>query len=108
VISNSHRCLSSFRSHFELDGLISVTVSSLEHGFMKPHPSIFRAALARARVRADEAAMVGDSLAHDVDGARRVGMRGILLARGVERPPVPEDVPVIHTLAELPGLLEIP
>ena len=41
LVSNSHRCLASFQSHFELQGLISGAVSSLEHGFMKPHPSIF-------------------------------------------------------------------
>ena len=106
VISNSHRCLASFRSHFELDDLISVTVSSLEQGFLKPHPSIFRTALERARVRAEEAAMVGDSLAHDVAGARGVGMRGILLARGGEPPSVDDDVTVIRSLTELPALLE--
>ncbi len=106
LISNSHRCLDSFRSHFELDGLISVTVSSLEHGFLKPHPSIFRTALERARVRADEAAMVGDSLAHDVDGARSVGMRGILLVRGGDAPAVESGIDVIRTLTELPALLD--
>jgi len=108
LISNSHRCLDSFRSHFELDGLISVTVSSLEHGFLKPHPSIFQTALERAGVRASEAAMVGDSLSHDVDGARRVGMRGILLVRGGEAPDVDDDVDVIRSLTELPRLLEQP
>src|SRR5437762_7961469 len=44
LISNSHRCLASFQSHFELEGLIAAAVSSPEHGFMKPSPSIFRAA----------------------------------------------------------------
>lgn len=106
LISNSHRCLDSFRSHFELDGLISVTVSSLEHGFLKPHPSIFRVALERAGVGAHEAAMVGDSLTHDVAGARRVGMRGILLVRGGEPPEVDDGIAVIRTLTELPTLLE--
>ena len=33
---------------------------------MKPHPSIFRAALDSMARRAGEAVMVGDSLAHDV------------------------------------------
>src|SRR5262245_10313315 len=28
LISNSHRCLASFQSHFELDGLVAVAVSS--------------------------------------------------------------------------------
>ena len=40
LISNSHRPLKSFESHFGLDGLIDVKVSSFNHGFMKPHPSI--------------------------------------------------------------------
>ena len=105
LISNSHRCLASFQSHFELDGLISVAVSSSEHGFMKPHPSIFRAALELMQVPASDAVMVGDSFAHDIVGARQVGMRGVLLDRrggGVS----PEgDVLVIQSLCELPTLL---
>jgi len=105
LISNSHRCLESFQTHFDLCELISVTVSSHDHGYMKPHPSIFQAALARAGVPASAAAMVGDSLPHDVDGARRVGMRGILIARGGEPPLVDEGVDVIRSLAELPALL---
>ncbi len=104
LISNSHRCLSSFEAHFELRGLFAVAVSSVEHGYMKPHRSIFEAALRGAGVDASEAVMVGDSLTHDVDGARRLGMRGVLVARSgpVHAPP---DVPVIHSLRELQALL---
>ena len=105
LISNTHRCLTSFEAHFELDGLISATVSSYEHGYMKPHPSIFRAALALLDASPADAVMVGDSLRHDVLGAREIGMRGILLARGG----VPADidgVEVVRSLAELPDLLE--
>jgi len=104
LISNSHRCLASFEAHFELSGLFTVAVSSVEHGYMKPHPSIFEAALRGADVAAAEAVMVGDSLTHDVDGARRLGMRGVLVSRSgpVIAPP---DVPVIHSLRELPPLL---
>src|SRR5215471_5819352 len=67
LISNTHRCLASFQSHFELQGLITATVSSSEHGRMKPHPSIFSAALQLLSVPAAEAVMVGDSLKHDVE-----------------------------------------
>ena len=107
LISNTHRCLASFQSHFELQGLISATVSSSEHGFMKPHPSIFSAALQLVNVAPAEAVMVGDSLRHDVEGAIRAGMRGVLLHRG-DRPIARADdltVPVIRSLRELPGLL---
>lgn len=105
LISNSHRCLASFQAHFELEGLIAVTVSSAEHGFMKPHPSIFRTALDLMQVPASEAAMVGDSFAHDIVGARQAGMRGILLARGNGPAAHEPDVPVIRSLLELPDLL---
>jgi HAD superfamily hydrolase (TIGR01662 family) len=104
LISNSHRCLTSFETHFELRGLFAVALSSVEHGYMKPHRSIFEAALRGAGVTASESVMVGDSLTHDIDGARRLGMRGVLLSRSgpVDAPP---DVPVIHSLRELPALL---
>lgn len=111
LISNSHRCLSSFQSHFELEGLIAAAVSSSAHGYMKPHPSIFQAALGLVNVAAAEAVMVGDSLAHDIDGARMVGMRGVLVRRsadfgpGSASPRAAGDVPVIASLTELPGLL---
>jgi putative hydrolase of the HAD superfamily len=104
LISNSHRCLSSFQQHFALDGLIAAAVSSSEHGYMKPHPSIFQAALTLAGVSAAESVMVGDSLSHDIDGARRVGMRGILVHRSDDPPPM-TDVPVIRAMGELLTIL---
>lgn len=106
LISNTERCLTSFQSHFALGDLISVAVSSSNHGFMKPHPSIFRAALEAMQVRADEAVMVGDSLLHDVIGARRAGMRGIWLARGTQAAPADADVTVIRSLAELAAIVD--
>jgi HAD superfamily hydrolase (TIGR01549 family) len=108
LISNTHRCLASFQSHFELQGLVSATVSSSDHGLMKPHPSIFTAALQLLGVEAGEAVMVGDSYKHDVQGALNVGMRAILLNRGdAAAPRVATDhrVPVIHSLRQLPPLL---
>jgi len=52
-------------------------------------------------VSADQAVMVGDSVAHDIEGARRLGMRGILVARSGLSTGAPADVPVIQTLREL-------
>ena len=64
-------------------------------------------------VAPEEAVMVGDSFRHDVEGARAIGMRGVLLRRGVETPDgaalphlaTPDDGPVIASLLELPALL---
>lgn len=105
LISNGHRSLTTFPAHFALDGLISVAVSSLDLGFMKPHPNIFRAALELAGVPAHEAVMVGDSYPHDVVGARAVGMRPVLIARGDRQAPADPEVTVIRSLTELPALL---
>ena len=105
LISNTHRCLDAFRSHFRLEGLITGAVSSSDHGFMKPHPSIFEAALRELDVVAEDALMVGDSLSHDVEGARRLGMRAVLLARSGPPAQRVEAVPVITSLRELPAFV---
>jgi HAD superfamily hydrolase (TIGR01662 family) len=105
LISNTDRCLTAFQSHFALDGLFAVAVSSAAHGYMKPHPSIFRAALEQAGASVADSVMVGDSLDHDIAGARRLGMRAILVSRSGLPAACPEDVPVITTLRELPALL---
>lgn len=102
VISNSHRSLDAFREHFALNGLIHVGVSSFEHGYLKPHRSIFDEALARAGTTAETSVMVGDSLRHDVSGALAAGLRAVLLRRSGEPPAeCPAGVPIIRSLVEL-------
>jgi putative hydrolase of the HAD superfamily len=105
LISNTQRCLASFQTHFALEGLFAVAVSSAAHGYMKPHPSIFESALRQAGAAADQSVMVGDSLAHDIEGARRLGMRAVLLSRSGDPAGCPDDVPVIRSLRQLPALL---
>ena len=106
VISNSHRSLDAFREHFSLGNIITVSVSGAEHGYMKPHRSIFDAALERAKVTASETMMVGDSLKHDIEGALNAGWRAVLLRRSGERPEsAPAGLPIIRTLSDLPALL---
>jgi len=102
VISNSHRSLEAFKEHFKLESLITTAVSSAEHGYMKPHRSIFAAALGQAGVPAAQAVMVGDSLKADIEGALAAGMRAILLRRSGEVPSsLPPSVRVIQSLTEL-------
>ena len=106
AISNSHRSLDAFCEHFSLRDLITVSVSSAQHGYMKPHRSIFDTALAKAGVAAAESLMVGDSIKHDIEGALAAGMRAVLLRRSGELPAdLPAGLPVITTLADLPPLL---
>ncbi len=110
LISNSHRPLDEFQSHFELRRFISAAVSSADHGYMKPHPSIFLAALADLDVAPRDAVMVGDSVRHDVEGALNIGMRAVWLHRGDNAAPTYTSVrnvtvPVIRSLAELRHLV---
>jgi FMN phosphatase YigB (HAD superfamily) len=77
-------------------------VGSKSHGRTKPHPSIFVAALEALGVAAGEAAMVGDSYEDDIEGARSLGMRAILLDRdGLH----PGELDRIDTLLALPAAL---
>lgn len=47
---------------------------SVEVGYLKPHPAIFRFALDRLGISPAQALMVGNSLAEDVAGAQQLGM----------------------------------
>ncbi len=106
VISNSHRSLEAFTAHFELDRYVRTHVSAHPNRYMKPHPSIFQAALTAAGVAAHEAVMVGDSLSHDVHGALNAGLRAVWLRRaGDDSIARPAGVPLIRKLQELPPLL---
>ena len=108
LISNTQRSLTAFQTHFALEGIFSAAVSSYDHGYMKPHRSIFEAALRLVGVAPHEAVMVGDSVAADIDGARGMGMRAVLVSRAGHTSHLhacPPDVPRITTLRELPGLL---
>ena len=108
AISNSHRSLDAFKEHFNLESFITTAVSSAEHGYMKPHPSIFETALAHAGVAAGDAIMVGDSLRADIQGAIAAGMRGILLRRSGDMPAdLPPSITVIKSLHDLLQVIEI-
>ncbi len=84
--------------------LDSVTVPATAHA-AKPDPAIFSSALARHSLTADESVYVGDSLSDDVEGARRAGLRPILIDRK-DRYPGYSDAPRITSLAELRPLFQ--
>ncbi|HET6684809.1 MAG TPA: HAD-IA family hydrolase [Gaiella sp.] len=103
LISNGQRDLDEFARHHALD--VDVCVGSASHGRVKPHRSIFEAALAALEARPDEAAMVGDSYADDIEGARALGIRAILLDRDGLHEGEPDR---IDTLLALPSALGLP
>jgi putative hydrolase of the HAD superfamily len=100
LISNGQRDLEEFAEHHALD--VDAIVGSKAHGRVKPHASIFVAALQALSTRPDETVMVGDSFEDDIEGARALGLRAILLDRdGV----FPDASDRIDTLFALPAAL---
>jgi putative hydrolase of the HAD superfamily len=97
LLSNSSRDLGEFVSHHSLH--VDAVLTSHVHGKTKPHQTIFRAMLATLGVEAAEAAMVGDTLEDDVEGALAVGMRAVLVDREGRYPDV---------AGRLEGLREVP
>jgi HAD superfamily hydrolase (TIGR01549 family) len=103
LVSNSARDVHDFARHHALD--IDAGISSFHHGKTKPHASIFRAVLELLEVVPGEAAMVGDTVADDIDGALAIGMHAVLVDRlGLER----EYEPCIDDLYALPAALGLP
>ena len=56
-------------------------VSADQAGALKPNPEPFRLILRLLQVRPEEVLFVGNSYAHDMIGAHRVGMRAAHLTR---------------------------
>jgi len=97
--------------HLSLRPRFDHWISSERAGSCKPHSGIFHYALARAGCGPDEAVFVGDSRVHDIQGARAVGLRSVLITEegGVSHLDDEnfraEPDHVIRALSELPGLV---
>lgn len=107
LISNIRRDLEGLFRELGLLPYLDFMVTSQEAGVEKPHPAIFQAALAKARVAPAQAIHVGDQYQSDVVGARAAGMRPLLLDRDNIWPEV-KDCPVIHSLSEVAAYLSVP
>jgi putative hydrolase of the HAD superfamily len=100
VISNFEEWLERLLESVGLSRFFDVRVISGVEGLEKPDPKIFRLALDRLGVRAEDSAYVGDSVEFDVEPADAVGMLGILLDRRDRYPEHPG--PRIASLEDLP------
>lgn len=98
------------REKIETSGLgmfFDAAVVSGELGTGKPAPEIFHHLLGRLGAKADETLMVGNSLARDIAGGKRAGLRTCWLALEGEEEPVGLVEPdyTIRSLGELPRLV---
>jgi len=77
----------------------------------KPTAAYFKSALAELDSTASDAVMVGDDVEADIGGAKRIGMRGVLVRTGKFRPAAleeadPQPDAVIDSVADLPAWIE--
>jgi len=89
---------------FGLEGYFVAVVISRDLGIRKPDPKIFNFTLNRLNVEKDEAIHVGDSLEHDVKGARNAGIKTVWVKNDNEVPDIEPDY-TIHSIKELTSFL---
>lgn len=82
--------------------------SSLGKGKSKPHPGIYRHALAQMQVQPEQALMVGDSWRQDIEGATSCGIDAVWLNpwnRPIPRPIAKARLLIIREIDELLEIL---
>ncbi|NWG10319.1 HAD family hydrolase [Candidatus Bathyarchaeota archaeon] len=80
LISNTHwRYPESFRN--EVERIFEVITLSYEHGYAKPHPSIFLATLKKLQACPNRCLHAGDDHIADIEGAKGVGMKTAFIRR---------------------------
>jgi putative hydrolase of the HAD superfamily len=102
LLSNTERDLELFVAHHELD--VDAVLTSRLHGKTKPHETIFRRMLELLDVDAADALMVGDTYEDDIEGARAVGMRAILVDRTGRYPGDADRLDDLRALSQVLGL----
>jgi putative hydrolase of the HAD superfamily len=105
VISNFEEWLERLLETLGVTDYFPVRVISGVEGVEKPDPEIFRIALERAGVAAEESVYVGDHPFFDIEAAEEVGMVAVLIDRR-GRYPDAEGIR-ITSLEDLPAAVEI-
>lgn len=77
--------------------------SSEEVGVKKPNPLVFKTALQKAKAKASQSMMIGDSFEADILGAETVGMNTLFYNYRKETPP--EGYALINSLFEIKNYL---
>jgi len=107
VVSNWDTRLRRISEGVGLTPLVDFLVISAEAGIRKPNPGIFEIALKHAGVKPEEALHIGDNPEEDGEGARRAGVKALIIDRRqrVTLRPDPGALPVLRSLEELYPLL---
>jgi putative hydrolase of the HAD superfamily len=104
LVSNWSWGLHEILDHTGLVTQLDCAVVSARAGYRKPHPAIYRQALAAIGLPAASVLFVGDSPKADIEGPLAAGMTPVHIDRFAIHPPC-AAVACITTLAELDALL---
>ncbi len=101
VISNWDERLRPLLQGLKLHDYFDTIIVSCETGFAKPSPVMFEQASEKLALRPEQILHIGDDLELDARGARRAGMRAVLLRRGKKA-----AAEQIQSLSDLLGFLD--
>jgi putative hydrolase of the HAD superfamily len=102
IISNGFGEVQYYKfAHSGLQNLFTHLLISEEVGINKPQPEIFRIALERNGVTADEAVMIGDSYNSDIAGAKAAGIDQIWIHQGETGETATYIVPTLKDVLKL-------
>ncbi|MFH1663345.1 MAG: HAD family hydrolase [archaeon] len=107
LISNCENFgVKSLSKDFSLSNYFDEVVLSCETGLLKPNPKIFLLPLKKLKIKPQDAVMIGDSMRTDMGGAKRAGMKTILIDRkGKAKGKNLSVDAVINSLNELPEII---
>jgi HAD superfamily hydrolase (TIGR01662 family) len=99
-----------------LTPLFEAMIISCDVGYLKPHPRIYHAALEAMNLQPEEAAMVGDNMRADVEGAKTLGLTaiwrrphtGVPHEAATDEPELTGPVAPDYTINEIAELLALP
>ena len=100
ILSNLDQDIDQVIDSLSLSDYVDFAISSLQVGVSKPDPIFFQAALQRANVAAVETIHIGDQYKSDVQGARGVSIRPVLINR-TGHDLAPNDCHQIESLSDL-------
>jgi len=110
VVTNtsSHQVARQILRSLRLNRFFECAITSAEFGVRKPYPGIFLYALRELCARAEDAMFIGDSLKHDIVGAKMSHIRSCFINHKGVKPSRESAQPdlIVKNLAELPLALE--
>ncbi|MEM2691757.1 MAG: HAD family hydrolase [Candidatus Bathyarchaeia archaeon] len=114
IISNFAipECVWTLLEKYDLKRFFDVVIISAEVNKRKPSPEVFQRALKSLGVTHFEAVFVGDTPSMDIEGAKKVGMKAILVQRRTSATDAAESTTAtikpdvtVKSLKKLPGII---